>query len=143
MLHLLKVAGLWKIITWIILNITRVRRVETFINRCRDWGGIDRGDVVNAGSLPLFLPHTHLPHIELLGMASHLSRCSSFDKVPRDAPPVTLAICLQSEQKQPVFILRPRIALLLLRRLFEPGGLRLEVYLAAAGRVVAVGRRLD
>lgn len=43
-----------------------------------------------------------------LGMTRDLGRRPSLHKVLRNASPIALSYFLQSEQEQPVFILRPR-----------------------------------
>lgn len=61
---------------------------------------IDSCYIMNASSSLVF-PTRKLPNEVLLGMASHLSRRSSYHKIARNVSPVPFAIFFQTQQKQP------------------------------------------
>lgn len=58
---------------------------------------------MNASSSLVF-PTRKLPNEVFLGMASHLSRCSSYHKITRNVSPIPFAVFFQAQEKQPVMI---------------------------------------
>lgn len=67
---------------------------------------IDGGYIMNASSSLVF-PTRKLPNEVFLGMASHLSRRSSYHKITRNVSPIPFAVFFQAQEKQPVMIEDP------------------------------------
>ena len=68
-------------------------------------------DVVNARPPLVLLVHRIESDEVLLRVARHLRRRPRDDKVATNAPPVTLTEFVESTEKEPVLLLRPRNAL--------------------------------